>query len=142
MNNPADYAQALIPTFPSNMYISRVDAAESISSMTYIDLATVGPTVTVTTGTSALVIFSSNQAWAGSGFNFYASVAVTGATTVAASDGTGATMSSEGNQFSDHFMATYKFTGLTPGSNTFTLKYRVNGQTWSCSRRQLIVVVL
>jgi hypothetical protein len=105
--------------FPASA-TATVATSQTTTSTSYTDLATAGPAVTVTTGTKALVSISAafvnsttNQAW----FSF----AVSGATTVAASDTFGALLTSTG-YFA--FSRTFMLTGLSPGSNTFTMKYR------------------
>ncbi|WP_432001239.1 hypothetical protein [Streptomyces sioyaensis] len=118
---------------------------QSTSSSTYTNLSrTYGPSVTVVTGTQAIVMI---QASIGNGTaNAYSAVsfAVSGATTVAASDewaievdGRAASVS-EADNMPRYSM--YKFvTGLTAGTNTFTMKYRVSGGTGFFNQRTLIV---
>ncbi len=95
------------------------------SNNTYVDLATV-QSVTVTTGTKALVAFTckslTNQT---ANMGLYISFAVSGATTLSASDDRAAI------QFigiSDNMQlpvsGIFVLTGLTAGSNTFTLKFK------------------
>lgn len=98
------------------------------------------PSVTLTTGTTALVSISS---WAGTpgtgGFIFAATgVAVSGATTIAASD-RWALNSGNGTASPSGFGSTFLFTGLTAGTNTFTLQYKSNSGTGSWSNRNIIV---
>lgn len=98
------------------------------------------PSVTLTTGTTALVSVSS---WAGSpgtgGFIFAAtSVAVSGATTLAADD-RWALNSGNGTASPSGFGATFLITGLTAGTNTFTLQYKTNAGTGSWSYRNITV---
>ena len=74
-------------TFLASTSFASVGASQSTASGSYTDLATVGPAVTVTTGTSALVILTCNGANSGGGFDAaLMGFAVSGATTVAASD--------------------------------------------------------
>ena len=99
---------------------ARVTTSQSTSSLTYADLTTAGPEVTVTTGTKALVIISARIA-AGSGWDGFMSYAVSGATTIAANDEWCIrSFDSYNQQFS--FASTQ--VSLTAGSNTFTAKYR------------------
>jgi len=103
-----------------------VATTQTTTSATYTDLATAGPAVTVTTGTKAFVITSARIAGSALGFDSYQSYAVSGATTVAASDTVavmhGAFRVNTGMRAS----AGQMITGLTAGSNTFTCKYRVD----------------
>lgn len=119
---------------------ARVNTRETRAVSTYGDPATAGPAVTVTTGTSALVIEVAQMA-SGAAANFAKmSVAVSGATTLAASD----------SNFAGHSAGAVDIvctravlvTGLTAGSNTFTLKYANsdNATTVAFERREIIVI--
>lgn len=92
------------------------------------------PSVTLTTGTSALIILSANITNS-SGYSIV-SVAVSGATTVAASDdySLASALTTEQSQ-----TTTLVLTGLTAGTNTFTINYRVTGGTGTIYRRSLVV---
>jgi len=123
--------------------LSFISTSQSTSSTSYTDLSTVGPTVTLTTGTSAIVLFGCTYADDGNLDNDgYMSVAVSGASSVSASD----TWAPVGNQALNlvQIVQGYKFTGLTAGSNTFTAKYRKSGGTSSASfeKRWLFVVAI
>lgn len=113
----------------------------STSSTSYVDLASVGPSVTCETTDKALVIVSAHAA--NSSVNEYAlaSVAVSGASSVSASDNW--TALAKGPNESCPILL-YPFTGLTPGSNTFTVKYRVTnaGTTGSWTQRRIAVLPL
>jgi hypothetical protein len=65
--------------------------------------------------------------------------AVSGASTVAASDAQA--FSNEGDK-ATQASATYVVTGLTGGSNTFTAKYRVSGNTGTFVNRSITVIPL
>lgn len=121
-----------------------IGTLQGTSSLTYVDLATVGPSVTLTTGTDALVIFGAEYDDDGNlSNNGFVSLAVSGATTIAASD-TWAAFGAEGfgGGLKVNLNIGYKFTTLTPGSNTFTLKYKKSGgsSTSSFSKRYLLVI--
>jgi hypothetical protein len=124
---------------------SDVVTTELTTSTSYTDLATVGPTVTMSTGTSVVChIFTSTLSASTTG-NSYISVAVSGASTVAASDSAG--VNGGGSGLVTITTATYGFsiataiifTGLTPGTNTFTMKYRSQSGSRSFFRRRMIV---
>jgi hypothetical protein len=116
-----------------------VSTLETTGSTTYVDLATVGPTVTITSQGTLAVVFFGCRMFAAAAAGVAMSVAVSGATTVAASD-------------SFAWAATHDATGLgfrgysiipltiTPGSNTFTAKYRVTGSTGSFVDRRMWVL--
>jgi hypothetical protein len=117
---------------------------ETTSSTSYVDLATVGPVVSLITGTEVLVTMGALTFRAGgAGFNGYIAVAVSGASSIAANDAGAALMSSPGAGVAGLLSRTLKMTGLTPGLNTFTLKYRANGGgAWNFINRDLTVQVL
>jgi hypothetical protein len=131
----------------NNLASATVATSQERNNTAYGDCATVGPSVTVTISSSgkALVTLtalidpaSSTTAWM--------SFAVSGATTLAASD----TMSlarEHGTSSSTGYIqasAVYVVTGLTAGSNTFTAKYRVSNtsDTDAFANRSIIVVPL
>lgn len=95
------------------------------------------PTVTLQTGTKALITVSARISCGGN-YNF-AGVAVSGATTVAASDANSATVGAVSGAIGAS--STFLLTGLTAGSNTFTMRYRCNvSASGSYDYRKLTVV--
>lgn len=114
-------------------------AGENITSTTYAAYTTAGPAVTVTIGTSgkALVFITVLCNTAPASNALYAEFAVSGATTVAASDDYSAKTAASG-QMSGCFYVS----GLTPGSNTFTSQGRVTGGTGNTGRRYIAVLPL
>lgn len=122
-----------------------VSIAETTTSSTYADLATVGPSVTADVGTSgkALVFLNVNLSNNTAGGYSLASVAASGATTVAAADQHAALLKAESIGSEARLTAVRLFTGLTPGSHTFTAKYRTDsGSTSTFHRRTLVVIPL
>jgi hypothetical protein len=106
----------------------------------YADMATVGPAVTVTVGSSgsALVIVScqmKNDAAVAS----YTSFALSGATTAVPSTAYGVSAATTGWTSGSR---TSIRTGLTPGSTTFTMKYIVDSSTGTFANRTIIVIPL
>ena len=117
-----------------------VSTSPSTASTSYTDLGTVGPAVTLTTGSSVLVDIGCGLANGTGGDGAFMSYAVSGATTISAVDATsvGATSASAGASVQAAF--SYLQTGLTPGSNTFTAKYKaVTGGTATFTQRIIIV---
>jgi hypothetical protein len=120
---------------------SRITAAFNVGQGTltvpqpvYTDLTgtAVGPSVTATISSSgkALVMFGCETAWGApvaEGLGAYASVAVSGATTIAASASWGVGHDVNPVNEAETFTAGkfHLFTGLNPGEHTFTMKYRV-----------------
>ena len=96
------------------------------------------PSVTVTTGTTALITFG---AWAQSstaGASACVSVAVSGATTLAASDSWNIFIYNSTAQIS--LSRTFPLTGLTAGTNTFTLQYRMGAAGTGTIGQRVITV--
>ena len=111
---------------------------------TYSNLTTVGPAVTLVTGTTALITISAalyNQ----SADRCYAGVAVSGASTIAGTNNFSASVySRDTNGFSDNLEASASYTGiitgLTAGTNTFTMKYAGTASNlMSASNRSITV---
>lgn len=98
------------------------------------------PAVTVTTGIKALIFLTAAVANAATN-NSYASYAVSGATTSAAIDGRSIVMDG-GSGKDDRIGVTNFFDGLTPGSNTFTMQYRVSASTGTYQKRRVLVMAL
>lgn len=112
---------------------------EATALTTYVNLATVGPTVTVTTGTQALVLIYcalSSSTAAGRSWMAYG---ITGATALAA--GTDRAIGLDG-VLTQAIGAMFLQTGLTSGSNTFQAKYTATGATSSFSNRRIAVIPL
>lgn len=119
-----------------------VGAAETTTSTSYTNLSTAGPAVTLTTGTTALVVVYCGMFNNTSGEAVSMSFEVSGSSSVSAD--TNLAMSYEVANAGDVFRAsaTFLLTTLTAGSNTFTAKYRVTGGTGTFSDRRIAVVPL
>jgi hypothetical protein len=122
---------------------AQTNSFQATSSTTYVDLGTV-TSVTLTTGTSALCIFHASAVNATSNAGIYVSVAVSGATTVAATDDISNYIQTPSSSLGIYFptCSGHIFTGLTAGSNTFTIKYRTNPGTATFGTRGIQVVAL
>lgn len=117
--------------------------SQTTSSGTLGDLATVGPSVTIDTGTSALVsvsCFAFNTV--GAGNTAFMCPAVSGSSTIAASTDKGTRTTFWTGNASVTMSAFFLFTGLTAGSNTFTAKYSTDGSTISFGNRYIVVIPL
>jgi hypothetical protein len=114
-----------------------VATSQTTASLAYADLATAGPAVTVVTGAKAIVTLTAQLQNSGASAAFMA-YAISGATTLAAADAT-ALFNNNPNTSIWQASASYMQTGLTPGSNTFTAKYRVTGNTGTFLNRSIIV---
>lgn len=112
-----------------------VATSQTSSSVAYADLATVGPTVSVTTRTAATVTITCSLSNAG-GNHAYMSFAVSGVSTLAAADSRALFIP---NTNLIRMSASYLVTGLTAGVNVFTAKYRVSANTGTWSDRNIFV---
>jgi hypothetical protein len=98
------------------------------------------PSVTLTTGTTALVMYSMNATINASPHTASAGVAVSGATTLAVGT-TAGSAAIAGTNYVYVISHVVAITGLTAGVNTFTLQYQVSnaGVSGSFSNRHLVV---
>jgi hypothetical protein len=119
-----------------------IATSETRNATTYADLTTVGPAVTITTGTTALVTLTAKMSNATPLDGCKMGFAVSGATTVAAGDTqavwetNGATTGNIAYQHS----GTFYVTGLNAGSNIFTAKYSTHtGGTCTFLNRDIVV---
>ena len=111
------------------------------TSTSYTGLTTVD-SVTLTTGTSVLVLFSVNTNGSGV-LDTSVAVAVSGATTIAAADGvSNAKAITAATANAKYHVGRGVVLTVTAGSNTFTLKYKVSGGTGTFSGRVLAVIRL
>ena len=117
-----------------------VSTSQTTTSTSYANLATVGPSVTATTGTLALTWATVQAANSTTDANTYWSVDISSATTTAASDNWGGQWEANADQ-DLRWTATALHT-LTAGSNAFTVKYRVDSNTGTFSKRDLVVMPL
>lgn len=128
--------------FLGNQASAAVATQQGTASNSYTDLATVGPSVTITTMTTAIVFVSATMQNP-AGQNVYMGFAVSGASSIAASDANAASIGVAGSTITARFSMVVSLTGLTPGSNILTAKYRTDGATsanWS--GRNLAVIPL
>ncbi len=112
---------------------------ETSTSTTYTNLATNGPAVTATTSASAIVaIYATLQVTGGTAA--WMSYGITGATTSAENDNRAIEVAA--NAVGQKIGATFfHSTILTPGTNTFTAKYRITGSgTGTWNDRRLMVI--
>lgn len=118
-----------------------VATSETTTSTTYTDLATTTDTITVTVGASGIVQVAVT-AWMKASTvdaDAFVSFAVSGANTLAADDRrcTGMSTPSGGGHQSTGVVL---LTGLTAGSTTFTMKYRVSGSTGTFFNRTISAI--
>jgi hypothetical protein len=112
--------------------------SETTTSTSFTDLATPGPAVTVTTGVNAFVFVHGDVSNSGTG-SVRMAYDTSGATTLAAADNRGINHSGVAS-VGVAASACVIQTGLTPGSNTFTAKYRVSASTGTFINRRIGVI--
>lgn len=93
---------------------------------------------TLVTGTTALVSMTADAYMNNTSVYGYMSIAVSGATTLAANDNNSLAWYSTIFD-SRNYSQTFILGGLTPGTNTFTLAYRVSANTFWHGKRRLWV---
>jgi hypothetical protein len=111
----------------NNAASAYVATAETTTSTTYTDLATVTDTVTVTIGATGRVLVgiktelinNTANAWT------YATFAASGANTIAAADKYSVKYQAYGANAANAIGAPFLITGLVAGSTTFKMKFRV-----------------
>jgi hypothetical protein len=116
-----------------------ITTSQTTTSTSYVDLATVGPSVSVATGAYAFVIATCQMENNTNDFQTYMSWAVSGATTRSAIDAVA--VGKDGTPAGNFCRLTNfdMINNLTPGTNTFTAKYRVGGGTGTFSERRITV---
>lgn len=117
-----------------------IATSQALASTSYADLATVGPTVTVTVGALGIAIVTLKARARGDLEAYsiaYLSFAVSGANTIAAGQENSAVGGKQAGSTSESIESALTIavvlTGLTPGSTTFTAKYRTDGTSDSVS---------
>lgn len=113
---------------------------ETSTNTAFVDLTTVGPSVTVSSGATALVSVHSRLSNATAISSTRAGYVISGATTIAAdADRASGFRSSDAGQLVN-CSAVFLQTGLTNGSNTFKEVYKVDAGTGSWSSRTISVL--
>lgn len=126
---------------PKIVATARVATDEASTSTTYADLATVGPSVSIVTGTSVLITMNCNcYSTSGLTQNIWVSFTVSGASTLAADDTRSSLTTVYGITGHNAALAsTLLITGLTAGLNAFVLKYRTDSGTSRWTQRNIVV---
>lgn len=117
--------------------------SETTTATSFANLATVGPSVTVDTGPYALVLTHCQVENSGAG-SAYAGVEVTGASSIAPALNRAINVFNSAGTRVGAGTAVLYAGGLllTPGSNTFTMKYRVSSGTGTFADRRIVVMPL
>lgn len=116
---------------------AKVATTQTTTSTSFADLATTGPSVTVTVGASGKVLLHIKSRMANTAADdCYIGVAVSGATTTAAA--TMLAISLAANKLGE-VGTTTMITGLATGSTTFKMQYAVASGTGTFTNRELTV---
>jgi len=121
---------------------AEVLTSQTTTSTTYTDLATVGPAITMTTATKAIVFLYCAAEVNSAGGNPVSNFEVTGATTRSPTDTEGLSVESATIGGNNRASAVIIVTGLTAGSNTFRMKYKTTTGTATFQDRRIMVMGL
>jgi hypothetical protein len=119
-----------------------VAASQTTTSTTYTDLTTAGPSVTVTipaSGKALVILTAAVFGSTGNAHAFMSFAASPAGTTIAPTDAQALEVSANDEVRAS---ATVLVTGLTPGSTTFTAKYRTSLGTGTFANRDVVVIPL
>jgi hypothetical protein len=132
--------EAAAASIPANA-TDTVATANDVTSNTYTDPATAGPAVTLTTGTKALVIVTASQKSVNAGKRSFMGYAVSGATTIAATDTTALIKMQDVLNYGQERASCASVVTLTAGSNTFTAKFKTSDSDISTFTERSIFVM-
>lgn len=119
-----------------------VQNQQTTTSTTPTDLTTFGPSVTVTTGARAIVSLRSLVQNNAAGATSLASYEISGASSFSATIVRAITHESSTPNAGTRTSLTNLFFDLTPGDNTFTMKYWVGSDTGTFAHREILVIPL
>lgn len=132
-------ANAIAARVPSTAFVG---TAQTTTSTSYTDLATTGPSITATTGTIAIAFYAVTMFNTAINSSASTSLTVSGSSSVAASDNWCIQVDGLPAGQSSRSGVAHVFTGLTAGSNTFTLKYKAGSNTASFGNREINIIPL
>jgi hypothetical protein len=133
---------AVTASTPANTAVYS-SSEQSTSSSSYGNLSS-SVTVTLTTGTKALILLSAQLDSSVTNGTGYASINVTGSSTISPTDGrgiafrggTGSSDATDKPVYTGHIL----YTNLTAGSNTFTVQIRTTSGTFKIAKISLSAV--
>ena len=132
----ASGANTIAARFPD---FATTATAQTTASTSYVDLATVGPSVTnVTVGTRGVIIYGCQMA--NNTVNGTCSYAPTGATLASPSDSQALAFTSATANAAMQASYALFLGGMTPGTYTFVMKYRVSAGTGTFQDRRCQVI--
>lgn len=119
-----------------------INTEETTTSISFTDLATSGPSVSVVTSTNALIIIGARMSNNTGGEECWMAYETSGASAFGAAESRA--INYESSNAGDFVTTTIVdiLDTLTPGTNVFTAKYRVTGGTGTFRYRRLQVIPL
>lgn len=117
-----------------------VATSETTTSTSYADLTTTTDTVTVTIGNSGMALVMLQSLSSNTGGTNTIGFAISGASTVAAGDPFTLIHSGHASGVQTQTGSSFLVTGLTAGSTTFKMKYKVSAGTGTFANRRISVV--
>ncbi len=132
--------KAALNTIVNGGATATVATSETTASTGYTDLTTTTDTVTVTVGNSGLVLVLLQSLSSNTGGTNYIGFAVSGASTVAAADGYALIHSGHASGVQTQTGSSFMVTGLSSGSTTFKMKYKVSAGTGTFANRRISVI--
>lgn len=132
--------KAALVAMVNGVAAATVATSETTASTSYADLTTTTDTVTVTIGNSGMALVLLQTLSSNTGGANYAGFAISGASTVAASDTYAIIHSGHASGVQTQTGSTFLVTGLTAGSTTFKMKYKASAGTSTFANRRIAVV--
>lgn len=118
----------------------RIETAQTTTSIAYADLGTIGPAATAVTGAAVLIFISAEMSNSAANSLQKFGFAVSGATTVAATDDAGCWADGNAANSPVRRGLVVRLSSLTPGTNVFTMKYAVGSGVGTFGNREIIVM--
>jgi hypothetical protein len=126
---------------PIQADVANLDNSTSVS---YVDLGTAGPSVTLTLTNGQAIMIYVHAAMAtvtsGQGFMSFARTGASGSASATDTDAAEMAVVSGTTNYNNRPNAWTVFTATATGSHTFTAKYKTNGSNVGFQRRRMIVL--
>lgn len=132
--------KAALNTIVNGAATATVATSETTTSTSYVDLTTTSDTVTVTIGNSGMALVLLQSLGSNTGGTNYIGFALSNGNTVAAADGYAIVLSGHASGVQTQVGVPFLLTGLTAGSTTFKMKYRVSAGTGTFANRRISVI--
>jgi hypothetical protein len=117
-----------------------IATSETTTSTSYTDLTSVGPAVSITTGTAAIVFLKSGIDNNTANIGTFMGFTISGASSVAANDAQAIDIAGIAAASRARIGGAFLVTGLSAGTNVFTAKYKVaSASTGTFTQRDLFV---